>query len=52
MPKSVTPTRLPALDGLRGRAILLVMSLHFVGQHALDGRGSIVGKIARSGWAA
>ena len=42
--------RLPAVDGLRGVAILLVMALHFVGQYDVANPSSSLAAVARAGW--
>ncbi len=41
---------LPALDGVRGTAILLVLSLHFFAGVPSPGIGNAVRRIASSGW--
>jgi peptidoglycan/LPS O-acetylase OafA/YrhL len=45
-------SHIPALDGIRGIAILLVMLFHFVPSSGLTGVvGKTVSKLTRSGWA-
>jgi peptidoglycan/LPS O-acetylase OafA/YrhL len=45
------PSRVPALDGVRGLAIALVMPFHFVAQYAPTERLSLFGEAFRVGWA-
>ena len=45
------PSRVPALDGVRGLAIALVMPFHFVSQYASTQPLSAVGEVFRVGWA-
>ena len=44
-----SPERIPALDGLRGVAVSLVLAVHFV-RSPDTGVWSIVGRVASSGW--
>ena len=44
-------THLPALDGLRGVAILLVLAIHFTVMRPLVRMDAIVFSLARTGWA-
>lgn len=44
------PSRVPALDGVRGLAIALVMPFHFVSQYAPTQRLSVLGETFRIGW--
>ncbi|HUQ79668.1 MAG TPA: acyltransferase [Gemmatimonadaceae bacterium] len=44
-------SRVPALDGVRGLAIALVMPFHFVSQYAPTQPLSLLGEVFRIGWA-
>src|SRR5688572_16741209 len=45
------PSRVPALDGVRGLAIALVMPFHFVSQYVSTQPLSALGEVFRVGWA-